>query len=229
MKLQIAIDGPSGSGKSTLAKALAKKLGMLYVDTGALYRTVGLHVYRLGIAQNESERIVESLASAKVDLGYTEAGQRVYLNGEDVSESIRMPEIAMYASAVSAIPAVRAFLLELQQSLGRTHHVIMDGRDIGTVILPNAQLKLFLIADERVRAERRAKELQEKGVSITAEEILEQQKQRDKQDSSRAVAPLKPADDAVQFDNSQKTVEASVEEVIELLKARGGLELLSCK
>ncbi len=229
MKLQIAIDGPSGSGKSTLAKALAKELGMLYVDTGALYRTVGLHVFRLGIGQYETEKIIESLQSAKVDLGYTEEGQRVYLNGEDVSSAIRMPEIAMYASSVSAVPAVRAFLLELQQNLGKTHHVIMDGRDIGTVILPHAQLKLFLIADEHVRAERRAKELQQKGVSITAEEILEQQKQRDKQDSSRAVAPLKPAEDAIPFDNSQKTVEASVKEVIELLKARGGLELLSCK
>ncbi len=229
MKLQIAIDGPSGSGKSTLAKALARELGMLYVDTGALYRTVGLHVFRLGIGQYETEKIIESLQSAKVDLGYTEEGQRVYLNGEDVSSAIRMPEIAMYASSVSAVPAVRAFLLELQQNLGKTHHVIMDGRDIGTVILPNAQLKLFLVADERVRAERRAKELQQKGVSITADEILEQQKQRDKQDSSRAVAPLKPAEDAISFDNSQKTVEASVKEVIELLKARGGLELLSCK
>ncbi len=229
MKLQIAIDGPSGSGKSTLAKALAKRLSMLYVDTGALYRTVGLHVCRRGIEMTDTDGIVASLATAKVDLGYTEEGQRVYLNEEDVSDAIRTPEIAMYASAVSAVPTVRAFLLKLQQDLGKTHHVIMDGRDIGTVILPNAQLKLFLIADERVRAERRAKEMQAKGIAVTADEILEQQKQRDKQDSSRAVAPLTPAADAVHFDNSSKSVEDSVEEVIAMLQANGGLELLACK
>ncbi len=229
MKLQIAIDGPSGSGKSTLAKALARRLGMLYVDTGALYRTVGLHVLRCGIAQTDVEGICDSLSSLKVDLKYTEEGQRVYLNGEDVSEEIRMPDIAMYASTVSAIPRVRAFLLQLQQDLGKTNHVIMDGRDIGTVILPNAQLKLFLIADERVRAERRAKEMQAKGVMVTADEILEQQKQRDLQDSSRAVSPLVPAQDAVHFDNSAKTVEESVEEVLSLLQEKNGLELLACK
>ncbi len=222
--LQIAIDGPSGSGKSTLAKALAKELGILYIDTGALYRAVGLYAQRIGIAVDACEQVVPHLDEIHLDLHHTEAGQRVILNGEDVSEKIRLPEIAMYASAVSAIGAVRAFLLDLQRSFGERYSVVMDGRDIGTVILPQAHLKIFLSADDTVRAQRRVAELKAKGVDVTVEQILAEQTQRDRQDSSRAIAPLRPAQDAVRFDNSNKTVEASVAYVKELLAQRGFVE-----
>lgn len=222
--LQIAIDGPSGSGKSTLAKAIAKTLGIVYVDTGALYRAIGLYCLRNGVDSKDPTAVTAVLEKIHLELCYTEQGQNVLLNGENVSSEIRLPQVAMYASDVSAIPAVRRFLLELQQNMGEKHHVVMDGRDIGTVILPNAQLKLFLSADERVRAERRVKELAQKGEHHTVEEILAQQAKRDAQDSSRAVAPLKPADDAVLFDNSQKTVEESVAYVLSLLRERGETE-----
>lgn len=222
--LQIAIDGPSGSGKSTLAKAIAKRLGIIYVDTGALYRAIGLYCLRNGVDSKDAQAVIAVLPKIRLELRYTEEGQNVYLNEENVSTEIRLPQVAMYASDVSAIPAVRQFLLELQRSMGETHHVVMDGRDIGTVILPNAQLKLFLSADERVRAERRVKELAQKGETVTVEEILAQQAQRDAQDSSRAVAPLKPAEDAVRFDNSAVTVEESVEFVLSLLAERKEME-----
>lgn len=219
--LQIAIDGPSGSGKSTLAKALAKELDILYIDTGALYRAVGLYAQRIGIAVDACAQVVEHLGEIHLDLHHTEAGQRVMLNGEDVSEVIRLPEIAMYASAVSAVGEVRAFLLDLQRSFGEKYSVVMDGRDIGTVILPNADLKIFLRADDTVRAQRRVAELAQKGVHATVEQILAEQTQRDRQDSSRAIAPLRPAEDAVHFDNSDKTVAESVAFVRELLAKRG--------
>lgn len=219
--LQIAIDGPSGSGKSTLAKALAKELDILYIDTGALYRAVGLYAQRIGIAVDACAQVVEHLGEIHLDLHHTEAGQRVILNGEDVSEVIRLPEIAMYASAVSALGEVRAFLLDLQRSFGEKYSVVMDGRDIGTVILPNADLKIFLRADDTVRAQRRVAELAQKGVHATVEQILAEQTRRDRQDSSRPIAPLRPAEDAVHFDNSDKTVAESVTFVRELLAKRG--------
>ncbi len=218
---QIAIDGPSGSGKSTLAKALAKRLNMLYVDTGALYRSIGLYCLRHSIDPSDADAVTAALSFVHLELCHTEAGQNVLLNGENVTDAIRMAEVAMAASSVSAIPTVRAFLLDLQRDLGQTENVIMDGRDIGTVILPNAQLKLFLCADDRVRAERRVAELAQKGVSVTVEQILKEQEQRDRQDSTRKIAPLQAAPDAVRFDNSDKTVAESVEEVCALLKARG--------
>ncbi len=218
---QIAIDGPSGSGKSTLAKALAKRLKMLYVDTGALYRAVGLYCLRNGISSSDVDAVTAVLPNIHLELCYTQAGQNVLLNQENVTDAIRMADVAMAASAVSAIPAVRTFLLDLQRDLANTENVIMDGRDIGTVILPEAQLKLFLSADDRVRAERRVAELAQKGVTITVEQILQEQEQRDRQDSTRKIAPLQAAADAIRFDNSHKTVEESVEYICTLLKERG--------
>ncbi len=219
--IQIAIDGPSGSGKSTLAKALSRELGILYVDTGALYRAIGLYAQRAGLAVTQSQEVVALLPKIQLDLQHTEQGQQVILNGENVSAQIRMPEIAMYASAVSALAPVRAFLLDLQRSFAEKHSVVMDGRDIGTVILPNATLKLFLIADDTVRAQRRVAELAAKGVTTTVAQILAEQAQRDAQDSSRTIAPLRQAEDAIAFDNSCRSVAESVAYVKELLAAKG--------
>ncbi len=218
--IRIAIDGPSGSGKSTLAKAVARELGIIYVDTGALYRTVGYYVYSNGIDPKCEDAIAKVLPEINIELKHEGETQRVILNGEDLGDKIRMPEMSMYASAVSSKPAVRAFLLEMQKSLARTHSVVMDGRDIGTVIIPDADLKIFLTASNETRAKRRTLELIEKGVDAKYEDVLADMIERDKNDKNRDIAPAVPADDAIIFDNSVMTVEESVKEIVRLLNER---------
>ena len=219
--IKIAIDGPSGAGKSTLAKRIAKELGIIYIDTGALYRTVGLWVYRKGISHEDTESIIASLDGISVELGFDESGeQRVYLCKEDVSGLIRTPEIAKYASACSAVAEVRSLLFGMQREIAEKNSVIMDGRDIGTVILPDADVKIFLSASDRARAERRCKELLEKGEVCSVEEILAAMKERDTRDSTRAVAPAVAAEDAIHLDNSALTLEQSVEAALEIIKSK---------
>lgn len=216
--INVAIDGPAGAGKSTIAKAAAKRLGYIYVDTGALYRTVALSAVRAGVI-DDSEKIVELLQDTDVRLGFSEDGtQCVYLNGEDVSSLIRTPEISMGASKVSAIPKVREFLLDLQRNIAKENNVIMDGRDIATVVLPNAKPKIFLFASPECRAERRYKELIEKGEDVKYEDVLADVNQRDYQDSHRDIAPLKPTDESVMTDTSALNLEESVELVIKTIK-----------
>ena len=204
----VAIDGPSGAGKSTLARAAAETLHILYVDTGAIYRTFGVYMYRHDIQPTDAAAVTAALPEITVSLRYDEDGlQRMYLNGEDVTKEIRLPAISRYASDVSAIPQVRDYLMELQRSLAREHSVIMDGRDIGTVVFPDAELKLFMTADTAVRACRRYKELTGKGMSVTMEEVERNIRERDKADMSRAVSPLRQADDAIVLDNSHMSVD----------------------
>ena len=199
----IAIDGPAGAGKSTIAKALAKELGLIYVDTGALYRAVGYYTTRQGIASDDAAGVANALADLSIELKYVDKVQRVFANGEDVSDLIRTPAISMAASAVSAIPAVREYLLATQRGIAAKNNVIMDGRDIGTVILPDAEVKIFLTASPEARARRRYAELQEKGDPATYEEVLGDMIKRDYDDSHRAIAPLKQAEDAVLVDTSE--------------------------
>ncbi|MBR5538703.1 MAG: (d)CMP kinase [Clostridia bacterium] len=206
----IAIDGPSGAGKSTIAKALAKEFGYIYVDTGAIYRTVGLYMYNIGVSTDDKEGIVKNLHDVRFELRYENGEQKMYLCGEDVSDKIRTPIIAKYASVVSAVPEVRAFLLETQKKLARENNVIMDGRDIGTVILPDADVKIFLTASAESRADRRVKQLAEKGEIVSFDDILASIKERDERDSGRDVAPLKPAEDAVTLDTSDMNLEESI-------------------
>ena len=222
--IKIALDGPSGAGKSTVAKAIAKRLSIVYVDTGALYRSIGLYIQRLGIDKTEKEKIVDQLKNIKLSLEYKEGIQSVILNGENVSGLIRTGEIAMYASAVSAIPEVRAFLLDTQRDIARKSSVIMDGRDIGTVILPDAEVKIFMIASAEARAKRRYLELIEKGESCTYESVLADIVERDKNDSTRAVAPAIPAPDAVFLDNSELDIEGTVNRAIEIISEKVDLE-----
>ncbi len=206
----VAIDGPSGAGKSTIAKRLAATLGYVYVDTGAMYRTVGLAMLRRGIDVNDKSAVIAALADIEVSIAYVDGTQRVLLCGEDVSDQIRTPEVSMAASVTSAIPEVRKFLFETQQKLARENNVIMDGRDIGTVVLPNAKVKIFLSASVEDRARRRFDELKEKGMDVSFEDVLEDMKQRDYNDSHRDVAPLRAADDAVSVDTTGNTLEESV-------------------
>ncbi len=214
----IAIDGPAGAGKSSIAKAVSKALGFIYVDTGALYRTVGLAVLRAGIAPEDTEKVAALLPDITVDLAFEDGIQKVLLNGEDVSDAIRTPQISEYASKTSAIPAVRHFLFDLQQKIAATHNVLMDGRDIGTVVLPDAQLKVFLTASPEVRAMRRYKELTEKGQSVLYDNILAEVKERDYRDTHREIAPLKPADDAVLLDTSDMSFEEAAAKLTQLAK-----------
>lgn len=202
MKFQIAIDGPSGAGKSTVAKALAARLGIVYVDTGALYRTVGYYVRTQGADPHSAREVEALLPHIRLELRYENGAQQVYLNGEPMGDRIRTPEMSMYASAVSAIPAVRAFLLETQRAIAREHSVVMDGRDIGTVILPDADVKIYLTASDECRARRRYEELRDKGMEVDYESVLSDMRERDRNDSSRAVAPAVAAKDAIVFDNS---------------------------
>ena len=219
--INIAIDGPSGAGKSTVAKALAKELHFVYVDTGAMYRAIGVYVRGHGIDKNNADAVIAALPDIRVSLDYAEDGtQIVLLNGEDVSTVIRENEISLYASTVSKIPEVRARLLSLQREMAQTHNVIMDGRDIGTVVLPDAQLKVFLFASAEARADRRTKELLEKGQQVDYQTILAEINARDEQDRTRAVSPAIPADDAVMLDNSGLDIAGTVEAIRALLAER---------
>ena len=220
--ISIAIDGPSGSGKSPLAKALSAKTGYLYIDTGAMYRTVGLFAKRSGVDPHDAASLAAHFSKIDIELKWLDGAQHVFLNGEDVSEAIRTPEMSMYASAVSALPPVRAFLLDRQRAFAEKENVIMDGRDIGTVVLPNASVKIFLSADDRKRAERRYKELTAKGQSVTLEEVLCDMRTRDKNDATRAAAPCVPAADAVLFDNSALDPDQTVEKALEIIYGKLG-------
>ena len=214
--ISIAIDGPAGAGKSTIAKAVSQKLSFIYVDTGALYRAIGLYVIQNGIVDDAN--IIFSLKKIKVDLKFENGAQKILLCDEDVSETIRTPEVSMMASKVSALPEVREFLLDLQRNLAAKNNVIMDGRDIGTVILPNADVKIFLTASPEKRATRRYKELVDKGLQVTYDEVLNDIVKRDYDDSHRAVAPLTPASDSVFVDTSDYTLEESVNLVLNVIE-----------
>ena len=216
--INVAIDGPAGAGKSTVAKAAAKKLGFIYVDTGALYRTVGVNALRKGIDPKDAEEVKSTLDDIDVSLGFVDGSQHVFLNGEDVSEEIRLPASSMAASAVSAIPEVREFLLSLQRDIAKKNNCLMDGRDIGTVILPDAQYKFFFTASAEIRADRRCKELKEKGIPADYETVLAEIKERDYNDSHRETAPLKQADDAVLIDSSYMTIEEAVDKIVSYIK-----------
>ena len=216
--INIAIDGPAGAGKSSVARAAAKKLGFIYVDTGALYRSIGVNAMRHNIPTDDRDGVTSLLPSTKLELKYIDGVQKVILNGDDVSEEIRLPEASMAASNVSAMPEVRAFLLDLQRDMAKNNHVIMDGRDIGTVILPDAQYKFFLTASAEVRADRRFKELKEKGIEVDYRQLLDEIKQRDYNDSHRETAPLKQADDAVLIDSSNMSLEESIDAIVSRIK-----------
>lgn len=219
MSIAIAIDGPAGAGKSTIARLAAKELGFIYVDTGALYRAIGLAAARRNIGAQDAAAVTAMLDQIRVGLSFNEAGEQiVLLDGEDVSGLIRTPEISMMASAVSAIPAVRAFLLDLQRDMAHTANVIMDGRDIGTVVLPDAKLKIFLSASPECRARRRYDELIAKGMDVRYEDILSDVEARDYADSHREIAPLKPAEGAVIVDTSGETLETSVSKLLKIMR-----------
>ena len=222
--INIAIDGPGGAGKSTVAKAVAKKLDILYVDTGALYRTIGLYVKSKGVDPKDAEGVGALLPEISLEVKYENGAQCVYLNGVNHGDAIRTPEMSMYASAVSAIGSVRAFLLETQKQIARDNSVIMDGRDIGTVILPDADVKVFMTASAECRATRRYKELIERGQNVKYEDVLAEMNERDGADSSRAIAPTKAADDAILLDNSDLSFEQTVDKIIEIVdKTVGGI------
>lgn len=216
----VAIDGPAGAGKSSVAKAAAKELGFVYVDTGALYRTIALYVLRQGVDPKEREQVEALLPQIQIGMEYTEQGQKMLLNGEDVTGLIRTPEVSMATSACSAIPAVRAFLLQLQRDLAQRNNVLMDGRDIGTVVLPQAQLKIFLTASPEERARRRVHQLEGDGQKADCASILRDIQQRDYQDSHRETAPLRPAEDSILVDTSHNTFEESVERLVQLVRER---------
>jgi len=217
---KIAIDGPSGAGKSSVAKALSKKMGIVYVDTGALYRTVGYYIRSVGADPKLAEQVTPYLKDINIEVKYENGTQCVYLNGENLGDKIREPEISMYASAVSAIPAVRQFLLETQKSVARANNVVMDGRDIGTVILPDAEVKIFLTASVECRAKRRVLELEEKGMTAKYEDVLKEMIERDNNDKNRDVAPAVAAEDAIVLDNSELTFEETLDKIIEIAKQR---------
>ena len=219
--VSIAIDGPSGAGKSTLAKSLAAKLGYLYVDTGAIYRTIGYHVFTKGIDPKNEAAVTAELPAVRVELTYGEDGlQHMLLNGQNVTREIRLPEISMYASAVSAHPPVRAFLLEMQRQMARTSNVIMDGRDIGTVVLPDAKVKVYLTASAEERARRRCLELDQRGTPEPFEKVLKEIEERDWNDSHRAVAPLRQAEDAVLLDTTELNFEQSEEALLKIVEEK---------
>ncbi len=219
--INVAIDGPAGAGKSTISRKAASELGFIYIDTGALYRTVGLNALRLGVDVNDSAAVTATLTEElKVELKFIDGEQRMFLCGEDVSDKIRTPEASSAASKVSAVPSVRAYLFDLQKKLAKENNCIMDGRDIGTVVLPEADVKIFLTASPEARAERRYLELKEKGMNVKLEDVLSDMIKRDYDDSHRAIAPLKQADDAVLADTSELTLEQSIDLVINIIKER---------
>ena len=220
--INVAIDGPGGAGKSTISKAVAKKLDILYVDTGALYRTIGLYVKSKNVNSKDAEGVTALLSEISLEVKYENGAQVVYLNGVNHGDAIRTPEMSIYASNVSAIPSVREFLLETQKKIAKTNSVIMDGRDIGTVILPNADVKIFLTASAEERATRRYNELCARGQTVRYEDVLREMNERDTQDSTRKIAPAKPAEDAIFFDNSGYTFEESVEKVVQIINEKCG-------
>ena len=223
--IQIAIDGPGGAGKTTLSKAIAKKLGIVYVDTGAMYRTVGLYVRDHGFSWENTAAVISLLSEIHIEVKFEDGVQNIYLNGINPGDRIREPEISMYASGVSKIPEVRAFLLETQKEIARKNSVIMDGRVIGTVILPDADLKLFMTASPETRAKRRYLELREKGQDVTLEQVMAEMVARDAQDAGRDIAPAIPADDAIMYDNSGLTFEESLESLLAFIKEKLGDKL----
>lgn len=225
MSHNIAIDGPSGAGKSVLAKALAKELGFKYVDTGAIYRTVGYYMYEHGIDISDAAAVESALEDVEIKLNYFDGTQHVLVNGIDPGDKIRLPEISMYASAVGAIPAVREKLLEVQREVARENNTVMDGRDIGTVILPGAEVKIFLSASLDDRARRRFRELREKGVETTFEEVRSDMEQRDLRDSTRALAPCVPAPDAVHLDNTGMTPDQTLSIALDIVRSKLGAQV----
>ncbi len=219
--INVAIDGPAGAGKSTIARKAAAELGFIYVDTGALYRTVALNALRNGVENTKNpEEVIPTLKTAEVSLKFIDGEQHVFLRDEDVSTAIRQNEVSMAASNVSSIPEVRAFLFDLQRNIAKNNDCIMDGRDIGTVVLPDAKIKIFLTASAEARADRRFKELQEKGQDVSYETILKEIKERDYQDMNRETAPLKQAEDAVLVDTTEIGLEESIELMINTIKER---------
>lgn len=221
--IRVAIDGPSGAGKSTLARAIAGKLGYLYVDTGAIYRTVGYYAYAHGLDPKDGEAVSAALPGISVEMAYGADGlQRMLLNGEDVTAAIRLPEISLYASAVSAHPDVRAFLLEMQRKLAWEHSVIMDGRDIGTVVLPDAEVKIFLTASPEARARRRCLELEQRGTPQPYDRVLEEIQERDWNDAHRPIAPLRQAEDAVLLDTTDLNFQESEAALLAIIGERMG-------
>lgn len=217
--ISIAIDGPAGAGKSTIAKAVAKQMSYIYVDTGALYRSIALNAILNNIDTNDVSQIKSLLDTTNVELKFIDGVQRVFLNSEDVSDKIRTTEVSMMASKVSAVPAVREFLLELQRDIARKNNVLMDGRDIGTVVLPNAQVKIFLTASPECRAKRRYDDYVAMGIDEDYEKILADIVKRDYDDSHRAIAPLKPAEGAVMVDTSNDTLEQSIDRIVEIINS----------
>ena len=217
--INVAIDGPAGAGKSTISRAAAKELGFIYIDTGALYRTVGLNALRKGADVNDRESVIATLTDdLKVELRFIDGEQRMFLNDEDVSDKIRTPEVSSAASITSAVPEVRKYLFDLQKNLAKNNNCIMDGRDIGTVVLPDAKVKIFLTASPEARAQRRYDELIEKGMDVKYDDVLADMIKRDYDDSHRAIAPLKQADDAVLADTSGNTLEESIALIIKIIK-----------
>ena len=217
--INVAIDGPAGAGKSTISRAAAKEMGYIYIDTGALYRTVGLNAMRKGADVNDPESVIATITDdLKVELRFIDGEQRMFLNDEDVSDKIRTPEASSAASKVSAVPEVRKYLFDLQKNLAKNNNCIMDGRDIGTVVLPDAKVKIFLTASPEARAKRRYDELVEKGMDVKYEDVLADMIKRDYDDSHRAIAPLKQADDAILADTSGNTLEESIALIIKIIK-----------
>lgn len=213
----IALDGPAGAGKSTLARRLAEKLGYVYVDTGAIYRTVGYFIWMCGIGGRDGDGVARLIPDVNLKIEYKDGVQHMILNGKDITDEIRTPTISTYASQVSAHACVRAFLLDTQRDLAKTHNVVMDGRDIGTVVLPDAEVKIFITASAEIRAKRRYDELQAKGSKDTYDKVLAEMKQRDLQDSTRAIAPLKQAADAVLLDTSDMDLDEAEAALLEIV------------
>lgn len=218
--LRIAIDGPGGAGKSTVAKAIAEKLGIIYVDTGALYRTVGLFADQNSVEPSDEAAVSALLPKLNIELSHENGTQVIYMNSKKITDEIRTPKMSMYASAVSALPPVREFLLDTQRNIASKNSVIMDGRDIGTVILPDAEVKIFLTAKPEERAIRRYKELISKGKDVKYDDVLAEMNQRDANDSQREIAPLVPANDAIVFDNTGFTLEESVNHILDIIESK---------
>ncbi|MGM9522065.1 MAG: (d)CMP kinase [Oscillospiraceae bacterium] len=220
--INIAIDGPSGAGKSTLARMTAQKLGYIYVDTGALYRCVGLYALKKPVDLHDAAAVAALLPEIDIEMKHEDGLQRMYLNGADVTDDIRLPEVSLAASAVSAIPQVRGFLLDTQRDMAYKYDVIMDGRDIGTVVLPDADIKIFLTASAEERAKRRHTELVQKGMTVSFDDVLRDIEKRDRDDSSRDIAPLRKADDAVELDTTALSLEESFDRIKRLVEERVG-------